>query len=636
MNTPSPEQAELLAAAFEALETAMNAGGPRMPRLLKAARAVQVATPTLPQTARSAAETARAGGEDVLQDLHNELYRAQITDSPDVLTDAVGKARLILSRYRAALSAPPAVPDTESTRARLEYAARSLRSIADKGRVGLGDSYPEIVALWATIRDIAAAPPVAAVAQPLTDDVLASMVKAAAGDVLEHGATAAMRGDYEFRMDCDALRKLLAALPVTGAAVAQPSQAYMCHETETSCRRCTTVCEATAPVVGVADEQIAALKAQFGVTSNGRGIREFTQVKDFALAVVALAASPAAVAQPVAPGWNEAVEAAAKVLDNGSFLHKDSPVKKWATEAAQAVRKLLRPLGAVERDGLPIDKPKSAAPYLSPREKRLRDAVRKMHQWREEKRAALTVAALVPIPYAEHEAEMLAVIDERDRYHDMADQLAAFIAAITGSEIGEHSSDNDPWSNALICANEWIALAASPIAPQAGQAGESGETQLVADEGTPGLWFVRKRERDGKLLDCFVAAPDFLGLPYDAEILGDDEYRDGKNADQDDGSGMRRKLADCELIVTAVNARRAALRAQAAPTAAPATQPLPRLDELLGVVRTAMAQAERVIKGDEAPGDLARTRADLPLTLQVIEHALKAAALQSVKPKDTP
>jgi hypothetical protein len=244
---------------------------------------------------------------------------------------------------RAALSAPPAVPDTESTRARLEYAARSLRSIADKGRVGLGDSYPEIVALWATIRDIAAAPPVAAVAQP------------------------------------------------------------------------------------------------------------------------------------VAPGWNEAVEAAAKVLDNGSFLHKDSPVKKWATEAVQAVRKLLRPLGAVESDGLPIDKPKSAAPYLSPREKRLRDAVRKMHQWREEKRAALTVAALAPIPYAEHEAEMLAVIDERDRYHDMADQLAAHIAAITGYEIGEHSSDNDPWSNALICANEWLALAASPIAPQAGQAGESGE-----------------------------------------------------------------------------------------------------------------------------------------------------------------
>lgn len=51
--------------------------------------------------ARDEAQTA----DESLQDLHNQLYRAQITDDPQVLVDAIGKARLILSRYRAALPA---------------------------------------------------------------------------------------------------------------------------------------------------------------------------------------------------------------------------------------------------------------------------------------------------------------------------------------------------------------------------------------------------------------------------------------------------------------------------------------------------------------------------------------------------
>jgi len=54
------------------------------------------------------------------------------------------------------------------------------------------------------------------------------------------------------------------------------------------------------------------------------------------------------------------------------------------------------------------------------------------------------------------DAEILQVIDERDRYHEMADDLAAQIAAITGEEIGEHSSANDPWRNAMLAADEFI------------------------------------------------------------------------------------------------------------------------------------------------------------------------------------
>lgn len=41
------------------------------------------------------------------------------------------------------------------------------------------------------------------------------------------------------------------------------------------------------------------------------------------------------------------------------------------------------------------------------------------------------------------------VMKERDSYHDTADQLANGIAAYLGIDIGEHSSGNFPWENAI-------------------------------------------------------------------------------------------------------------------------------------------------------------------------------------------
>lgn len=54
-------------------------------------------------------------------------------------------------------------------------------------------------------------PNAAPAAEVVADEQLATLVKAAGGDVVEHGGSGAMRGDYEFHMNADTLRKLLAA-----------------------------------------------------------------------------------------------------------------------------------------------------------------------------------------------------------------------------------------------------------------------------------------------------------------------------------------------------------------------------------------------------------------------------------------
>lgn len=62
----------------------------------------------------------------------------------------------------------------------------------------------------------------------------------------------------------------------------------------------------------------------------------------------------------------------------------------------------------------------------------------------------------------EFEREAAAIMGDRDRYHEVADQLAAAVAAITGVDIGEHSSMNDPWQNALDAARERRAVRYHP------------------------------------------------------------------------------------------------------------------------------------------------------------------------------
>lgn len=67
-----------------------------------------------------------------------------------------------------------------------------------------------------------------------------------------------------------------------------------------------------------------------------------------------------------------------------------------------------------------------------------------------------------PAQAVDHQAALLAeerahgeTIDQRDRCEEVTDELADHIARITGVDIGEHSSANCPWQNAIEAAEEY-------------------------------------------------------------------------------------------------------------------------------------------------------------------------------------
>lgn len=78
-----------------------------------------------------------------------------------------------------------------------------------------------------------------------------------------------------------------------------------------------------------------------------------------------------------------------------------------------------------------------------------------------EHRNPMPLYAVLPAQQADQEylerldLALEGVIDQRDRYHEIADDLAGHIATITGVDIGEHSSANCPWQNAIEAAEEY-------------------------------------------------------------------------------------------------------------------------------------------------------------------------------------
>jgi hypothetical protein len=84
------------------------------------------------------------------------------------------------------------------------------------------------------------------------------------------------------------------------------------------------------------------------------------------------------------------------------------------------------------------------------------------------------------------------LIADRDLAQDMADRLAEALARLLGVEIGEHSSMNDPWANALRAAADHRARPA-----------EEAETRRPAKVQCP-TWGCRaERSHEG---DCNVPA----------------------------------------------------------------------------------------------------------------------------------
>ena len=68
-----------------------------------------------------------------------------------------------------------------------------------------------------------------------------------------------------------------------------------------------------------------------------------------------------------------------------------------------------------------------------------------------------TVYLAQPEPRPTEDALWDETLKDRDAYHQFADDLAAQIAAITGVDIGEHSSVNNPWQEAMFAADDFIA-----------------------------------------------------------------------------------------------------------------------------------------------------------------------------------
>ena len=97
-------------------------------------------------------------------------------------------------------------------------------------------------------------------------------------------------------------------------------------------------------------------------------------------------------------------------------------------------------------------------------------------------------SAAAPLASAQEAADER-TLKQRDEYHDVADDLARYISDMTGQDIGEHSSANNPWFNACEAARDFLQQrdaaphAPAPVPPQAGLAASA--PALQAGQGEP-------------------------------------------------------------------------------------------------------------------------------------------------------
>ncbi|MDV9040945.1 hypothetical protein [Stenotrophomonas sp. RAC2] len=99
------------------------------------------------------------------------------------------------------------------------------------------------------------------------------------------------------------------------------------------------------------------------------------------------------------------------------------------------------------------------------------------------------------------------VIDQRDRCEEVADELADHIARITGVDIGEHSSANCPWQNAIEAAEEY----------KPAQAVELGQFRALAEFGEE---FALSAEKQPQSRVIYAQARRLLAL-IDSQAVGE-------------------------------------------------------------------------------------------------------------------
>ncbi|MBB2928349.1 hypothetical protein [Paraburkholderia silvatlantica] len=132
-------------------------------------------------------------------------------------------------------------------------------------------------------------------------------------------------------------------------------------------------------------------------------------------------------------------------------------------------------------------------------------------------------------------------LSERDEYHEMADKLAAAIAAHLGVDIGEHSNANDPWEEALEAIENVAPAATAPTVPQAVLDAlrfyahghhytiDEDHQQFDTVSGEPQNWLCSERDDDCTMIeDGSIARSALCGgilgfeegtVPLDGEVL---------------------------------------------------------------------------------------------------------------------
>ena len=125
---------------------------------------------------------------------------------------------------------------------------------------------------------------------------------------------------------------------------------------------------------------------------------------------------------------------------------------------------------------------------------------------------ALLTAADERVDRLERETREDTTIDERDRYHEMADRLALAISNHFRVEIGEHSSMNCPWTEALNAMNgEYVT-------------DSDHERRVGVLEGLLSRWL--SRHAMGAGTDSMVIAETIAAVGVPALKPADDEMTD--------------------------------------------------------------------------------------------------------------